>query len=88
MDNIPRQYLGPFDRIRSGIGPGCPLESNTDWTTCVPAFQACVSGPDVTLNIGNPPPGCVPWTGQQRSRRKRPSGAIRGDRPLTRVSRL
>lgn len=34
MDNIPRQYLGSFDRIRAGVGPGCGLASNAEWSTC------------------------------------------------------
>ncbi len=32
--DLPRQYLGPFDRVRGGVGAGCPLETNADWTTC------------------------------------------------------
>lgn len=35
MDNIPRQYMGPFNTIHGGVGGNCPLQSNTDWTTCV-----------------------------------------------------
>lgn len=34
MENIPRQYAGSFDRIRAGVGPGCALASNTDWSAC------------------------------------------------------
>jgi hypothetical protein len=34
MDNIPRQYTGPFDRISMGVGPGCELDSNASWDTC------------------------------------------------------
>lgn len=34
MDSIPRQYLGPFDRIRAGVGSGCELESNASWSIC------------------------------------------------------
>ncbi len=34
MDDIPRQYTGPFDRIRGGVAPGCALDSNASWDTC------------------------------------------------------
>lgn len=34
MDNIPRKYTGPFDRIRSGVGPGCELVTGAGWATC------------------------------------------------------
>jgi hypothetical protein len=30
---FPRKYKGPFDSIRSGVGPGCEL-SSTSWTSC------------------------------------------------------
>lgn len=33
---LPRYYEGPFNTVRFGVGPGCPLQSNTEWDTCVP----------------------------------------------------
>jgi len=44
MDNIPRAYLGPFDRIRGGVGQGCPLASS--WTTCMTGGRYCIGTPD------------------------------------------
>jgi hypothetical protein len=34
LDNVPLQYAGPFDRLRGGVGPGCELASDTDWSAC------------------------------------------------------
>ncbi len=34
MENIPRQYTGPFDRLSMGVGPGCELDSNAAWDVC------------------------------------------------------
>ncbi len=34
MDDIPRAYLGSFDRIRGGVGPGCALAGADSWSTC------------------------------------------------------
>lgn len=34
LDNVPLKYAGPFDRLRSGVAPGCELVSNSDWSTC------------------------------------------------------
>lgn len=43
MDDIPRQYTGPFDRISMGVGPGCELANNTDWDTCKAGTdRACI----------------------------------------------
>ncbi len=41
MDNIPRQYLGPFSTIRTGVGPGCELANNNSWTTCRGTDRTC-----------------------------------------------
>jgi hypothetical protein len=42
MDNIPRQYTGEFDRIRAGVGPGCPLLQANDWLACNAAKRDCL----------------------------------------------
>lgn len=34
LDNVPLKYAGPFDRLRAGVGPGCELASDADWSTC------------------------------------------------------
>lgn len=34
MDNVPRNYFGPFNTLRGGVGPGCQLASNASWDTC------------------------------------------------------
>lgn len=33
MEDIPREYLGPFNAIRSGVGEGRELASNTSWSS-------------------------------------------------------
>jgi hypothetical protein len=42
MDNIPRQYTGEFDRIRAGVGPGCPLLYSDDWFACNAPKRDCL----------------------------------------------
>ncbi len=36
LDNVPLKYAGPFDRLRVGVGPGCELASDTNWSACTP----------------------------------------------------
>ncbi|HSW44392.1 MAG TPA: hypothetical protein VLM89_02350 [Phycisphaerae bacterium] len=44
MDNIPRSYLGPFNALRGGVGPGCRLNSNTSWSACAPGTnRSCIN---------------------------------------------
>lgn len=42
---IPRQYLGPFDRVGSGPGEGCSLNSQGDCISPPGCFDYC-AGPD------------------------------------------
>lgn len=39
---IPLKYKGPFDSVRTGLGPGCRLANNTSWTSCA-APRSCIS---------------------------------------------
>ncbi len=42
MENIPRKYLGPFDTMRAGAGPGCELTGNS-WTSCAASRDCLVN---------------------------------------------